>query len=196
MGSLCPHIRLCCHLICRASSSLLANFLGQLLHVQGKGRSPVKKEDHQWIEIPRKFSLTIDIVSNFWGQYCLKKGASQPGLLCNSYCDWQISSKLRLHNWDIHLGMFTRRRCVLHLKWHSSLHNTVKRVLHGFHWVNANWAEKVGAGFVDINVKLEVGQCWAMLGHSTGWLPPPLTHPHHRYQFSVGQKAKQIDSLL
>ena len=100
------HIRLCCHLICRASSSLLANFLGQLLHVQGKGRSPVKKEDHQWIEIPRKFSLTIDIVSNFWGQYCLKKGASQPGLLCNSYCDWPISSKLRLHNWDIHLQIW------------------------------------------------------------------------------------------
>ena len=80
-GLTLPHIRLCCYLICRASSSLLANFLGQLLHVQGKGRSPVKKEDHQWIEIPRKFSLTIDIVSNFWGPYCLKKGASQPGLL-------------------------------------------------------------------------------------------------------------------
>ena len=29
-----------CHLMCLASSSLRANFLGQLDHVQGKGRSP------------------------------------------------------------------------------------------------------------------------------------------------------------
>ena len=38
-----------------------------------------------------------------------------------------------------------------------------------------------------------------MLGNAGAFdrlVAAPPTHPHHRYQFSVGQKAKQIDSLL
>ena len=46
-----------------------------------EGAFACQRRNHQWIEIPGKFSLTIDTVSNFLGQYCLKKGASQPGLL-------------------------------------------------------------------------------------------------------------------
>jgi len=43
-----------CVLICRASSSLRANFLGQLLQVQGKGRSPVcvRRCAFRWLLLP------------------------------------------------------------------------------------------------------------------------------------------------